>query len=174
MNPNDIALLELKTPLQFADNVQPVLLPAKDALPTGVSILSGWGSMGGSAIFPQMPDKLQTVDMPLIGYDGTVSPPSGLSLYPRILFFADCAKAFVELAGTSEPLTDTNVCTGPLTGGVSACSGDSGGPLVTKDGDSTTQVGIVSWGMMPCGSVGAPSVYTRVSAFIDFINANVQ
>lgn len=70
VNPNDIALLELDEPLVLNDRVQPVKLPAKDAIPSGQSTLSGWGSMGGSLI-PQMPEKLQTVDMPLIGYEGT-------------------------------------------------------------------------------------------------------
>lgn len=59
----------------------------------------------------------------------------------------------------------SNLCTGPLTGGVSACGGDSGGPLEQK----RQLIGVVSWGVMPCGSRNAPSVYVRVSAFIDWI-----
>lgn len=48
--------------------------------------------------------------------------------------------------------------------------GDSGGPLVTKNGfDEAEVVGIVSWGLFPCGRKNAPSVYTRVSAFITWI-----
>lgn len=89
---------------------------------------------------------------------------------------------------------EANICTGPITGGVAACSGDSGGPLVlhinnndvtnnTKDDDSSDGIsvesndgnvtsvilGIVSWGMVPCGEFGAPTVYTKVSAYLDFI-----
>lgn len=48
--------------------------------------------------------------------------------------------------------------------------GDSGGPLVTKNGFGEAEVvGIVSWGLFPCGRKNAPSVYTRVSAFITWI-----
>lgn len=42
--------------------------------------------------------------------------------------------------------------------------GDSGGPLVSADG---TQIGIVSFGV-PC-AIGAPDVFTRVYAHVDWI-----
>lgn len=88
-------------------------------------------------------------------------------------FLLECVDALVKLAGSSDPLAETNVCTGPIeVGGEGACSGDSGGPLVTQGGN--TQIGIVSWGMMPCGSKGAPSVFTKVSAFVDFINEHIN
>lgn len=49
--------------------------------------------------------------------------------------------------------------------------GDSGGPLVQKnDNGDNVVIGIVSWGVIPCGSENAPSVYTRVSAYLDYIN----
>lgn len=62
-----------------------------------------------------------------------------------------------------------NICT--LNGrGEGACKGDSGGPLVDK---ATGQVcGVVSWGV-PCAK-GAPDVYTRVTAFTDWIAKNKQ
>lgn len=34
-------------------------------------------------------------------------------------------------------------------------------------------IGIVSWGVSPCGEKGAPTVYTNVSTYIDFINYNI-
>lgn len=58
-----------------------------------------------------------------------------------------------------------NVCSGIVNGGESACSGDSGGPLV----NSGVVVGIVSWGLTPCGVANAPSVYGRVSAYTNWI-----
>jgi secreted trypsin-like serine protease len=53
--------------------------------------------------------------------------------------------------------------------------GDSGGPLVQELPDGSRElIGIVSWGVIPCGQSNAPSVYTRVSAYVDWINDNAQ
>lgn len=120
---------------------------------------------------------------------------------------------------------DSNICTGPISGGVAACSGDSGGPLIQMvpknkmdhrveepvlyddvhddnkneespvvnevdnaiDNVSDNTViededeekipvvrGVVSWGMSPCGDRGAPTVYTKISQYIDFIKAHTK
>ncbi len=53
----------------------------------------------------------------------------------------------------------------------SACSGDSGGPLVADTSTGPVEVGTVSFGGALCGLPGAPTVYSRVSASLDFINA---
>lgn len=53
----------------------------------------------------------------------------------------------------------------------SACSGDSGGPLMADLPAGPRQVGIVSYGGIPCGLRNAPSVYSRVSDGLDFIKA---
>ncbi|XP_055531830.1 trypsin-1-like [Wyeomyia smithii] len=55
-----------------------------------------------------------------------------------------------------------HLCAGAA--GIDACQGDSGGPLVVKG----VLVGIVSWGY-GCAFNGYPTVYTRVSEFLDFI-----
>lgn len=53
--------------------------------------------------------------------------------------------------------------------------GDSGGPLIYQDRISGRfQLhGITSWGD-GCGEKGKPGVYTRVSAFSDWIQAEIQ
>lgn len=53
----------------------------------------------------------------------------------------------------------------------SACSGDSGGPLVANTATGPVEVGTVSFGGALCGLPAAPTVYSRVSASLDFINA---
>jgi secreted trypsin-like serine protease len=53
----------------------------------------------------------------------------------------------------------------------SACSGDSGGPLVAGTPTGPVEVGTVSFGGALCGLPAAPSVYSRVSGSLDFINA---
>ncbi len=53
----------------------------------------------------------------------------------------------------------------------SACSGDSGGPLIASTPTGPVELGTVSFGGALCGLPSAPSVYSRVSASLDFINA---
>jgi secreted trypsin-like serine protease len=53
----------------------------------------------------------------------------------------------------------------------SACVGDSGGPLVADFPSGPVAVGTVSFGGALCGVPSAPTVYSRVSSALDFINA---
>ncbi|XP_055533693.1 trypsin-1-like [Wyeomyia smithii] len=153
VNPSDIAVLRLESTLTINQFVQPSVLPAQGDLATpGPATLAGWGSTSTS-IIPSMPVILQKVEKPIIDYDTCEEANGG--------------------AGNS-PLGPTNVCTGPLTGGVSACSGDSGGPLYVIENGVQTQVGIVSWGWMPCGSVGRPSVYVGVASYRSWVDAQLS
>lgn len=52
-------------------------------------------------------------------------------------------------------------------GGRTSCNGDSGGPMIVGN----KQVGIVSYGSRGCPA-GAPSVYVRVTKFLDWIQSN--
>lgn len=141
VGPFDIGLIHVAQAFVYNAQVAPILLPPQDFIHSGIVTLHGWGSTSTTTT-PINPVILQTVTKPIVP-------------------ITQCH----ALLGQS-PLHDTNVCTGPLTGGVSACSGDSGGPLV----QGNSLVGVVSWGFIPCGSVNAPSVYVRVSAFIPWIN----
>jgi secreted trypsin-like serine protease len=61
------------------------------------------------------------------------------------------------------------ICAGYAQGGRDSCQGDSGGPLVTFDRRGCPyQVGIVSWGA-GCAMANAYGVYTRISAYADWI-----
>jgi trypsin len=53
----------------------------------------------------------------------------------------------------------------------SACTGDSGAPLVADTPSGPIELGTVSFGGALCGLPQAPSVYSRVSSALDFINA---
>ena len=69
--------------------------------------------------------------------------------------------------------TNVMLCAGEEDGGKDACNGDSGGPLLEKMSDgSIVQVGIVSFGS-GCARANRPGIYTRVSAFADWIHTQI-
>ena len=55
--------------------------------------------------------------------------------------------------------------------GQTACNGDSGGPAFSDDGGQLVVAGITSYGDQNCQQYG---VYTRVDAYLDFINEQIQ
>ncbi|XP_024874160.1 trypsin-1-like [Temnothorax curvispinosus] len=154
VGPYDIGLLKLASPLKLTKRVQAIELAAPESDPSGEAWLAGWGSTSSSH-FPEMPDILQHVQKEYVDR-------------------AICHESVERLTGSS-PVHETNVCTdGPFDEKISACSGDSGGPLISYNGQKPVLTGIVSWGIMPCGYPGAPSVYTRVSKFNDWIAQKIS
>lgn len=145
VGPFDIALIHAAPAFQLNTYVQVVALPAAGTIPHGQLTLHGWGSTS-TTTRPVMPAILQTVTKPSI------------------------TLALCRTLVPSHLLDNTNLCTGPLSGGVSACGGDSGGPLV----QNRVLVGVVSWGVSPCGTRNAPSVYVRTSGFIDWIRETMR
>ncbi|XP_065364091.1 lectizyme-like [Calliphora vicina] len=149
VGPYDIAILHLSEPLQYNEFVQPASLPAVEEIHSGEIHLYGWGQpkayiLTGAKI-------LQTVET-------------------EILEFNACKATLPEDA----PIDETNICSHTLNTSISACNGDSGGPLVIEhEGAPSELVGIVSWGYIPCGLAKLPSIYTRVSAYIDWV-AKIQ
>ncbi|RWS03603.1 trypsin-1-like protein [Dinothrombium tinctorium] len=64
----------------------------------------------------------------------------------------------------------THICVGGV-GGQSACMGDSGGPLVWYDRSGrATVIGVTSFGPPTCAQAGIPTVFTKISAFLSWIN----
>ncbi|XP_017554624.1 serine protease 56 isoform X1 [Pygocentrus nattereri] len=146
---NDIALVELSSPVVLSERVTPVCLPANIEPPAGTPCLvAGWGSLyedGPSA------DVVMEAKVPLL-------PQS------------TCRSALGK-----ELLTNTMFCAGYLSGGIDSCQGDSGGPLIFQDRISGRfqLYGITSWGD-GCGEKGKPGVYTRVTAFTDWVLNEIQ
>lgn len=50
------------------------------------------------------------------------------------------------------------------------CLGDSGGPVVFTGGRPNYLVGVVSWGIADCSGDAKPGVYTRVGAYVEWID----
>lgn len=65
-----------------------------------------------------------------------------------------------------------DICAGYPEGGKDACQGDSGGPLIAGSIAGQVQVGVVSRGD-GCARELAPGIYTRVSAYTDWIRSEV-
>ncbi|KAI8121175.1 hypothetical protein FF38_07219 [Lucilia cuprina] len=149
VGPYDIAILHLSEPLEYNQYVQPAALPAAEEIHSGEIHLYGWGQP--KAYILTGAKLLQTVETQILEYDV-------------------CKATLPEDA----PIHESNICSDSLKTSISACNGDSGGPLVIeREGAPSELVGIVSWGYIPCGLAKLPSIYTRVSAYIDWI-AKIQ
>jgi hypothetical protein len=62
------------------------------------------------------------------------------------------------------------ICAGLDEGGRDSCGGDSGGPLIVRDERGCPrQIGLVSWGGAMCAASRAFGVYTRLSAYADWL-----
>ncbi|EDW30077.1 GL22574 [Drosophila persimilis] len=59
------------------------------------------------------------------------------------------------------------ICIAPS--GNAPCRNDSGGPLVLKDGGDFVLLGVTSHGLSRNCTTHLPTVYTRVSSFLDWI-----
>ncbi|XP_044020839.1 trypsin-like [Aphidius gifuensis] len=148
---HDIALIKLSEPLVFDAYVKPVVLPNLNANHSGEGYISGWGSTSKTEI-EIMPNILHYDHVPLVAYDVCRNTMKQMGIHLEIF--------------------STQLCTGPRGGIISTCIGDSGGPLVTNylTNGKYEQIGIVSWGLYPCGISEISSVYTRVSYYVSWIN----
>ena len=146
---NDIALVELKQP----SGRPPVTLysgRSRDNIPAdllGVTITAlGWGWANGPSGF-YYPEKLRQVGLPV------VDKSECDNIYP-------------------DPLVSSQICAGYYEG-KDVCNGDSGGPVVTEIDGQWVHVGLVSYGRQCDIYNGWYGVYTRTSAFVDFIRGFV-
>ncbi|XP_037082404.1 chymotrypsinogen B-like [Pollicipes pollicipes] len=147
--PNDIALLQLETPAVFNERVTAIQLTRDDSSFSACSV-AGWGAAGVDPVTgqPVYPTALQTVNMTLLSRDACQSQLIGYVITVNMT----CAEG---------------------EDGADVCWGDSGGSLTCPPIAAPapwTLVGVTSWGVA-CGYMQYPSVYTRVSRFIPWIEA---
>jgi hypothetical protein len=143
---NDIALLQLKTAINYT-NAAPVRLVSvldANAGATDPGVMSWVTGYGLSLVSPPTtPTQLQKVQLPIVSN---------------------------ATAGTVWPdIASTDMMAGYKNGNKDACSGDSGGPLVVPVEGEYKLAGLVSWGSSKCNTYGA---YTRVSDFESWISSN--
>uniref|UniRef100_A0A182QLP0 Peptidase S1 domain-containing protein n=1 Tax=Anopheles farauti TaxID=69004 RepID=A0A182QLP0_9DIPT len=145
----DVAVIRVGTSIRFTASVQPVRLPGRAdqrQFDGFIGTVSGWGRTSDTeAIFPNTPHF-------------TRNP---------ILANAACISTWGSLLVEAQ-----NVCLSGE-GGRAACNGDSGGPLTVEEGSGRTlQIGITSFGASGGCMRGQPTVYARITYFLDWIVAN--
>nr|XP_018898285.1 PREDICTED: venom protease-like isoform X1 [Bemisia tabaci] len=154
---NDIMLVELDRKVEFSLYIRPLCLQTKKTIPGTKGIASGWGRLEAGiflveSVGPSSP-MLQKIQLPFVSHK-------------------KCNDSFKGNAGTAQLMNGIDdriqLCAGAEKG-KDSCQGDSGGPLQISLGDCMySQVGVVSFGRI-CGTAGSPGVYTRVSAYIPWI-----
>ncbi|XP_066547101.1 chymotrypsin-like elastase family member 2A [Amia ocellicauda] len=144
---NDIALVKLQSAVTVSNSIMPACLPASGTiLPNNAPCyVTGWGRLWTNG---PLADNLQQALLPVVDY-------------------ATCSRS--DWWGSL--VTQSMVCAGG-DGQLSSCNGDSGGPLNYQARDGSWEVhGVVSFGSsLGCNYYKKPSVFTRVSAYIGWIN----
>ncbi|CAL8126063.1 unnamed protein product [Orchesella dallaii] len=142
---NDIALLELGSPLNFTKYILPICLTPQIGVPYAnkSAIVAGWGdtSFNGQASTLQRQIMID------------------------VLTNKECQLRYVK----DYEITNTMMCARKP--GKDSCQGDSGGPLFRLKKGSTEsylQIGIVSFGT-GCADPKYPGVYTRLSRFTKWV-----
>ncbi|XP_031516408.1 chymotrypsin-like elastase family member 2A [Papio anubis] len=146
-NGYDIALVKLANPVSLTDKIRLACLPPPCAtLPNSPCYVTGWGNLqsNGPASEVLQQGRLLVVD------------------------YATCSRFF----WWGSTVKTSMICAGG-DGKISSCYGDSGGPLNCQASDGRWEVhGIVSFGFrFSCNFYHKPSVFTRVSNYIDWINS---
>ncbi len=161
---NDIALIELREPVEFSAAISPVCLPT--ARPPGgeACTTTGWGSTRHqtSVTWEDSSDRLQQADIPIIDHDTCSSRR----------YWGGVVKSEMICAGNSH---------------IGICFGDSGGPLVCNDNGNRNHyylAGVTSfgWGYKNkttrdawCSSSRTrPSVFTSVHSYKHWISSHLH
>jgi len=149
----DVALMKLKTPITYTDHISPVCLPSELQEKTPVAgssvFLTGWGIT--EKYFPS--NTLKQVAVPLRTKE-------------------NCKPAY-----PGELDEESQFCAGNDKGNKGACLFDSGGPVVFQDAANNgtwKQIGIISLGNNCGGFPDEHSVYSKISASLDFIKQYVK
>jgi secreted trypsin-like serine protease len=118
---------------------------------------------------PKPSEKLSVFGFGNASSQGSVFPETLRSVQLETRDTSACVAAMKE-DKTEVELIDSQMCAGSLEGKVDSCQGDSGGALYRMGSNRTSEtlVGVVSWGI-GCAQPKKPGIYTRVSAFKDWI-----
>uniref|UniRef100_A0A2C9GW52 Peptidase S1 domain-containing protein n=1 Tax=Anopheles farauti TaxID=69004 RepID=A0A2C9GW52_9DIPT len=144
----DVALGRLPRSVSFTDRIRPIRLPNRRQVEASfagqLGTVFGWGRFG-----------------------------SGISNSAELRFGR--AEVISNLACRvnlpTNTILDSHMCTDGTVS--SPCAGDNGAPLTIVDADGiTTQIGVFSFNSILGCDTGRAAVYTRLSAYLDWIGAN--
>jgi len=145
---NDVALLELDTPLTLNSNVAAVSISTED-----IPLFQSANAIGYGATW-------------LLGLSYSEIPrKSTVTVTPDFL----CTVVYGAISAATYNIvqySSNQLCAGSLFGGSGVCRGDAGGPLLT-DSVPPKMIGIISWGL-ECAATPLPQIYTRASAYTSF------
>ncbi|KAH8306423.1 hypothetical protein KR018_010920, partial [Drosophila ironensis] len=147
---NDIALLRLNQSVPFQKHIKPICLPISPELKEQAEkintyFVTGWGTTEN-------------------GSSSDVLLQANVPLQPRTA----CSQAYRRAV----PLTQLCVGGGDLQ---DSCKGDSGGPLQAPASyldlyqQRMVEFGIVSQGVITCGQISLPGLYTNVGEYVQWI-----
>ncbi|KDR18888.1 venom protease-like isoform X2 [Zootermopsis nevadensis] len=150
---NDVAILRLQNDVNYTNLIRPICLPLAPEIRSldfvrKFPYIAGWGS---------------------VQFNGPSSSQL-LQLQIPVVSQAQCKDAFKKFS--TAHIDDHVLCAGYAQGGKDACQGDSGGPLMWSKSQRYYLIGVVSYGFR-CAEPGYPGVYTRVSAFLDWITTHL-
>ncbi|XP_024128743.1 transmembrane protease serine 9 isoform X2 [Oryzias melastigma] len=144
---NDIALLQLSSPVNFTDYISPVCLAS-----TGSTFYSGINTWVTGWVSLPSTQTLQEIQEQIVGN-------------------RQCKCSYGASYGASF-ITDNILCAELLEGGKDSCQGDPGGPLVIKQNGRWIQAGIRSFGIFIIECY-LPGMYSRVSHYQNWINEQI-
>ncbi|XP_065074220.1 serine protease snake-like [Ochlerotatus camptorhynchus] len=148
---NDIGLVKLNRTVTFGPTIRPACLWTSEES-NRKAIAIGYGAIDTSGNHSNV---LMQVGLDILAYD-------------------ECSLAYLGSPKLPQSIIESQLCAHTVEGGKDTCHGDSGGPLqiTTEDHNCVYYlVGVTSFGIS-CGGF-IPGVYTKVSAYLDWIESVV-
>ncbi|KAG4070994.1 hypothetical protein HA402_001431 [Bradysia odoriphaga] len=164
---NDLALLELESPIHYDTHIVPICMPANLADFTGrMATVTGWGRLKYGGGVPSVLQEVQVSVARLLRcakstkFDLTFPFPFQVPIIENSV----CQEMF-HTAGHNKKILPSFLCAGYANGQKDSCEGDSGGPLVLQRSDGRWELaGTVSHGIK-CAAPYLPGVYMRTTYY---------
>uniref|UniRef100_A0A2A4J1X5 Peptidase S1 domain-containing protein n=1 Tax=Heliothis virescens TaxID=7102 RepID=A0A2A4J1X5_HELVI len=148
---NNLALIRLEQRIRFSRQQKRIRRIVWDRTWENLSedsegvLILGWGAASKDSVMPKHP-KLAVGKLDVFNID-------------------DCKDVYSE-----DFVTDYNFCAGIKENSGGACNGDVGGPAII----GKTLVGVVSFGALICGTIDAPTVFTKIGFYSPWIESIVN